>query len=93
MYDFRYDRMKPELRIARENLLQRPRPMLTSTLSFYGSMGGYDEVYISLMVLAASFVPEAAVAQAWTCYPRDFTFEEPTKIDFSDLARFSKHEE
>jgi hypothetical protein len=49
--------------------------------------------YISLMVLAASFVPEAAVAQAWTCYPTDFTFEEPTKIDFSDLARFSKHEE
>jgi hypothetical protein len=45
MYDFRYDKMKPELRIARENLLQWPRPMLTSTLSFYGSMGGYDEVY------------------------------------------------
>lgn len=45
--------------------------------------------YICLLLLGTCFIPAFATAEV--CNPRDFTFEEATKIDFSDLAKLSAY--
>jgi hypothetical protein len=47
--------------------------------------------YVTVVFIMSCFASESALAQAWVCNPRDFTFEEVQQIDFSDLAKLAAY--